>query len=317
LNQISAWINDWSAFQNRYSDLPFFLLHLKLPYIIFDFLIGYLLYRLTNKKSLFLLWIYNPVTLYLIYILGNFDVIPSFLTLLAYYLIRQDKRRLAFLSLGLAIALKLYPLIFLPFLLFTTTPRLSRLFKESLLALLPLLISIIPFVNSPSFFHSFFGSGLTQKIFEFRFYFLPLFPAFYSLLFLLYLYWQKRRQYSLPLEIFILPLFLGFVGLVSFHPQWIIWFFPFILPLFFSNRFSRFTILFSLVLIFTYIALFKDEFLFWGHLLPIDPDFQYLTQPHVLFEKFLHYSSIAMRSHIHLVLTSLALLTLPYKIRHV
>jgi len=79
-----SWINDWGPNQNNYPNLFYFMLILKLPYIIFDLGIGFLLYKIYGKKILNL-WLFNPLSIYLIYVLANFDIVPVFFTILSFY----------------------------------------------------------------------------------------------------------------------------------------------------------------------------------------------------------------------------------------
>ena len=168
----SQWLNDWGGTQHSYANIPYFLLVLKFPYILLDLLLGYLLYRLTNSKKILYLWLFNPFSFYLIYIVQNFDIVPVFFTVLGYYWLKR-KPVLSFFTLGLAIAFKFYPLILLPFFLLSKSKNIFKILKYSVITLVPTIISILPFASNKAFWQSFFGSGLTQKIIELRLYSLP------------------------------------------------------------------------------------------------------------------------------------------------
>lgn len=269
------WINDWSATQNNYNNFPFFLLILKIPYLILDLLTAYLIYKISRSKIITYYWLLNPISFYLIYILGNFDILPVFLTILSFYLIKK-KENLSMLIFGLAIALKLYPLIFLPFYILSITKKPIVIIKLSCIAMIPLLLTIFPFIQSQSFWQSFIGSGLTQKIIELKYQNIPVFPIVYLILLITYLI---SKSSNLPK--YILYIFLLFVSTVHFHPQWILWFFPF---MFFDNNIYSKKMIISLIIQFTliaiYILLFNDSYLSWGHLLPIDREFINITSPY-------------------------------------
>ncbi len=277
------WVDDWSFSQNNYPNLPYYLLILKLPYLLLDLGIGYLLFKLTSSRQILIYWLFNPVSFYLIYILGNFDVLPVFFTLFSLYLIPKNAH-LSFFVFGLAIALKLYPLLLLPFFLFISSKKIKNLVTNSIIAMLPLIISIIPFAANPAFWQSFFGSGLTQKIIEIKYLNIPIFPVLY-LIILGYAFFSNKKNLSTQ----IFYLFLLFISLVNFHPQWLLWFFPFLLlqPNFISTK-NQIMILLICIFITIYILLFNDNYLTWGHLIPIDPEFINLTSPYDLIRLKLH-----------------------------
>jgi len=276
-----VWINDWSATQDNYPNLFYFLLISKIPYLLFDFGIAYLLYKIYGENIL-KIWLYNPFSFYFIYVLANFDVIPVFFTVLAYYYLRQNKEFLAFFSLGLAVALKLYPLMFFPFFLFYYRPKIKKIFLATLYLLLPLIFSIVPFITNSAFTNSFSGSGLTQKIFEIKFFHLPLFPLVYTLVFLKY-FFSKTKS----LEFSFLLLFLAFIVFVPFHSQWLLWFLPFVILPVIKTKIKTITFLFILLLSLAYVALINDQYLFWGHLIPISFDFLNLPHPvEIIVERF-------------------------------
>lgn len=273
----SLWLNDWGVQKNDYLNFPIFLLILKLPYLFLDIGIAYLLFKLFPKKKIYLLWLLNPVSIYLIYILGNFDILPSFLTLLAFYLLKNKKDFCAYFSLGTAIAIKMYPILFLPFFLFYKKENLKQKFLNLIFLSIPLLISILPFLTNPSFINSFLGSGLSQKILEYKIINIPIYPIIYIIIFYLFI---KSKNKEKAFYKYILYLTLFFFSLVKFHPQWLIWFLPFITYPFVKINKIKIPFIFYLILFFIYIILINDQFLNWGHLIPINTDFLLLSTPH-------------------------------------
>ncbi|NOY14925.1 MAG: DUF2029 domain-containing protein, partial [bacterium] len=97
----------------------FLLLVFKLKYLLFDAAIAYLIYLITQKKSFYaLIWWLNPLTLYAAYMIGQFGIVPLFFSLLAYYLATTKHKYLqAAFWLGVGGAFKIFPLLFLPFLI--------------------------------------------------------------------------------------------------------------------------------------------------------------------------------------------------------
>ena len=297
-----TWINDWGPNQNNYPNLFYYMLVLKIPYILFDLALGYLLYKIYGKKILSL-WLFNPFSIYLIYVLANFDIIPVFFSVLAYYFLKKSHSNLSLFILGIATALKLYPLLFFPFFIFYQKTNLKKIIVNSLFFLLPLLISIIPFIFNPSFIEAFSGSGLSQKILETKLLSIPLYPLIYFIIFALY-YFSKNKN----LEKSFLYLFLAFIVLVNFHPQWLLWFFPFVIyPIIQTNKkmILGITIIFLALI---YVILINDQFLFWGHLIPINYDFINISNPYqIVFQKF-HQDPLQIQSHIKSIIAFLSLI---------
>lgn len=300
----SKWINDWGLNQNNYPNLFYFMLILKLPYIFFDLSIGYLLYKIYDKKLL-TLWLFNPLSLYLIYILANFDIVPVFFSVLALYYLKKSQSTLAFLFLGIATALKLYPLLFFPFFLFNQRTNFKKLFIDSLTYLLPLFLTIIPFIFDTSFIKEFSGSGLTQKLFESRLFDIPVYPVIYFIVFIYFIYSKNKK-----IENSFLILYLAFVVLVNFHPQWLLWFLPFILFPVIKN--IRWTVIFiiSILLVLIYILLTNDYYLFWGHIIPIDPFFIQLNPPYLIISQRLHLAPETIQLYLKYILAFVSLLFL-------
>lgn len=276
----SAWINDWGPNQNQYANLPIFLLILKIPYLTADILIGYLLWKLTRSKGVFFFWLLNPLSFYLIYILGNFDVVVVLTSLAALYLIERKKENLGFLILGLGTALKLYPVLFLPFFLW----KAKKNWLKNIIWFVSIPgLSILPWINSAEFWSAFIGSGLSQKLFALRMWGVPVFMIGYLLI-------LGRQKWGQKIALTDMLFYLGllFVATVRFHPQWLLWFYPWVIMAIYNKKKLWLpTGLLALVLIVN-ILLFDDQYLSWGHLIPIDRDFVLLTSPYNLIRlKFL------------------------------
>ena len=204
---------------------------LKLPYLIFDLFLGLILFKLAKeKKALILgLWMFNPISLYATYMMGQFDIIPTFFTILSIYLVTKNKLNMAALALGFGIAFKLYPIFLLVPLVILGKTIWDR-FKLGILAVLPYLLSIAPYINSTSFKSTALLANQTSKslyasiqvsggqaIF--------LFPA--SLIFFYFLIWNKNLSKEFFWKIYLIPLLLFFI-FTHYHPQWLIWTVPFL-----------------------------------------------------------------------------------------
>jgi hypothetical protein len=280
-SDFNTWINDWGGQQNGYPNLFYFMLILKIPYIFFDLCIGYLLYKIYNQKTM-LYWLFNPFSLYLIYILGNFDIVPVFFSVLAFFLLKKNQSNLAFVSLGIAFALKVYPLLIFPFLLFYKKSNIKIVIKNILFFLLPAIISVVPYIFNTAFLSSISGSGLTQKILEFKMLNIPVYPVIY-LVTLAYYFFSKNKKF----EKTFLFLFLAFIVFVDFHPQWLLWFLPFFISVVINSKRNISIFIIIILISLAYVFLIDDRYLVWGHLMPVNQSFIQLNNPYsIIFHKF-------------------------------
>lgn len=119
----------------------------KTPYLLFDFASAFILFKLFKdkfiKKAAILLWLFNPVNLYATYIIGQFDIIPTFFILSGFYSLRKNLT-LALLLLGIAAALKNFALIFIvPIAIIYGDSTLKRL-KILAIGVAPYLLFFVP-----------------------------------------------------------------------------------------------------------------------------------------------------------------------------
>ncbi len=214
----------------------------KLPYLVFDLLLGYLIYKLVSpNKAIFAfgLWIFNPINLYATYMMGQFDIIPTFFSFLSIYLAFKGKLNWAALALGGGIAFKLYP-IFLIVPLMLLGKGIGAKVKLLILSVLPYIISILPYLPSPSFRSTALLANQSSKSLYAS---IPvsggesiiLFPAFLLLFYLLI------HNFRIKLEawkLYLIPLLLFFI-FTHYHPQWLIWITPFLVLDLAVNKFKN------------------------------------------------------------------------------
>lgn len=205
---------------------------LKLSYLFFDLSLGFLLYKIVDPKKsvlVFTLWIFNPINLYATYMIGQFDIIPTFFTVASLYFALKKKLSWAALAMGAGIAFKLYPIFLIIPLVILAKNNLTKM-KLVVIALLPYFVSILPYLSSASFrSHALFASQSSKSLYAA----IPvsggesiiLFPA--SIIVLYLLIWQKRDVASLW-KIYVIPLLLFFI-FTHYHPQWLIWITPFLI----------------------------------------------------------------------------------------
>lgn len=215
--------------------LNWLLLTLKIPYIPFDIAIGWLLYSFLkepkNKLLALGLWVFNPVNLYATYMMGQFDIIPTFLTVLALFLVvKKEKFLLGAFLLGLGASFKIFPILFLIPLALLRDKWADR-FKAIGIGIGVYVLSILPFLGSQGFRSTALVAGQTTKSFYAT---LPIsggesiviFP-FLVLLFYLIFFFSKTTIENLWKRFFIMILI--FFIFTHYHPQWFLWLTPFLI----------------------------------------------------------------------------------------
>lgn len=88
LLNITNWDSAWSI-----SNLNRSIFLFNMPYLVLDLLSGYLIVKLVDnhhKEFAFALWILNPVVIYISYIFGQIDIIPTFFVILALYYAKKS-----------------------------------------------------------------------------------------------------------------------------------------------------------------------------------------------------------------------------------
>jgi len=216
-----------------------FLFLAKLPFLIFDLAIAFLLLRLIEDKGkatiAFKFWMVNPVGILATYLMGQIDIIPTALVVASLYFVRNRKSMRSFFSLGVGALLKLYPLLFmLPMIGFLSKQSSkTRILFSICAAFVPFAI-LLPFATIE--IARLQGAAYFQRAFEdFLFawrivirdfatiypymivYFLTVLYAFYEP------DWSFEKLWRLVLIILLAYYSMGF-----FHPQFFVWVTPFI-----------------------------------------------------------------------------------------
>ena len=121
---------------------------LKIPAILADFGIAWLIYKLTNKKWASLIWLVNPVVWYNSAIWGQYDAVINFLALFSFYLLIKKKLTFAVLSFALSIYIKASLLIFAPIFLIMAIKQkyIIKMWLSAVgLSLLTIILLTLPF----------------------------------------------------------------------------------------------------------------------------------------------------------------------------
>lgn len=281
--------SSWLASGNEAVTSPLifrFLFLAKLPLLVFDLAIAFVLVKFfkeeAEKKLAFAFWLFNPISLFGTSVLGQFDVIPTFLVALSLWFFAKGRYYQSSLALGVGAAFKSFPLLLLPFLAILASQDLKRRVKIFAVGLLPYLVFVAPYLRSHAFKESVLLSGLSQRIFisgiDLGFgEHLPLIVISWVLLFFLAYSktssaYYKRGSYSF----YAGSLFLLVLAFSHFHPQWAVWAAPFLSFWAARNPALRLPIVLLVVSFFGVVFLFPDRFLGFALLSPLDPGVLFL-----------------------------------------
>ena len=125
-------LNFYPSFNIQYVPGMLFNFVVKIPFLISDVAIAFLLYKivgeLTKNKGLAekaaFLWFLNPFVIWISAGWGMFDTLPALFSLAAFFFLLKKRYALSAVCLSIGVALKLYPALFL-------VPIAIYLFKSS------------------------------------------------------------------------------------------------------------------------------------------------------------------------------------------
>ena len=257
---------------------PIFHWHLflfKLPYLFIDVLTAFIFAKLFDEKKeklAFILWLFNPLTLYATFMLGQIDILPTFFLILSLYFIKKKNYPSSLLTLGIGGAFKTFPLLFI----FPAAFVLGRTFKEKvkylLLGFIPYFLTIAPYLTSSAFRQMVLFSPKQAKMLFMGWNVSGaevIYPFLIILTFLyLHSFYAKNKLSIFSYEALIM--FLTF-SVTHYHPQWFLWITPFLLVYLIKLNF-KFTLLITMMF-FTwfFITLLFEASLSYGLFNPIFP----------------------------------------------
>ncbi len=293
----NTWTS-WIAFNSN--NYVFTILSLfKIPYLVCDIICMFLILRLAYDKEpdkkllVFKYWIFNPLLIFVSYIFSRHDIIAILVTLIALLLAKKERKYWAIVILGIAVVLRFFPILLLPLFIF----YLVKSKKDYLILTLIGLSGLLSLEFLTYFFlkRSLIFSLLNTEHFDFllfpKFDLLPgshsgifIFLAVYTFIILSFQN-LKNKSFDLLLSYGAI-IYLAYVGICYFHPQYALWTIPF-LAIFFIRKKALFYfnwIQFVLILILL---------IYWGDLVtkflfaPIDHKyFIYLTGIIPIIERF-------------------------------
>lgn len=222
-----------SVIYQKYSLYPSFLIF-KLPFLVFSLLVLWFLPKLFEKERngriAQLLWLFNPVTLLVVSGMGQVDVILAFFLLVAFYFIKKHRLAPASVFIALSALVKPTGLVLLPLVALWIYRK--KGFLEAIKGTLPGLITwgifILPYIFSPAFrMYALFAAHTAKTTYAgiaiSGGVSIPWFFILYVLI-ALFLFEGKISLFrSVGLTI------LSVLAFNHFHPQWFLWFTPFLI----------------------------------------------------------------------------------------
>lgn len=309
----SDWLTDAGQSANERVGAYRYLLILKLPYLMFDIFTAFLLmgfFTLTEqKRRVFTLWLFNPLSIILIYVFSNIDIIPVFLTVVSLYYFEKNKLFAAAVMLGLGASFKAFPLLLVPFLILKA-PTVKEKIVVSLASFGTFFITILPVIFNSSFHQSALASGLTTRIvytgigLGFSENLLVTVFMYTLLIFIAYL------SRGIDLLIYTLLTFLFILSSIHFHIQWVLWVMPFVTLVTFSVREEKkvINILWLFIISASVIPLlYQDRYMSTMLLNAISPLFVQLPTPATAVQRI--YDPYVIQSVLHTVLLSVSIAT--------
>jgi len=280
-NHFETWMNDWGAEQtNNHPSIFRDLWAMKLPMLIADGVVAWLIYVIVKKRKFeaVSLWLLNPFSLYSIYAIGQFDIIPTALMLAGLYLWREDKKHPAYMAVAAGAGFKLFPLMMLPVMWLSDERKIKEKIVSAGLAGATLAVMLSPVIKSVAVMKSIFLSNLTSGAFEAvidigKGESLPIYMLIYVSL-LLWLWLKKNKKKDWALE--VVTVYGLLFGLSHFHPQWMTWMMPFLVILLIEERISWKTTSWLMLAYLATVLLIDDKFVGLGLLKAVNNAFDTL-----------------------------------------
>lgn len=257
-------------------ELNILLILLKLPYLIFDLASALILMSFVkkerNKILIALLWLFNPVNLYATYMMGMYEIIPTFFVLASIYVLKKNPKKLLFsaLLLGIGATFKIFPILFLVPLMSLTNSWKERI-KILLAGVGVYILTILPFISSYGFRSTALVASQTTKSLYLQ---LPISGGeailpFLALLVFFYMFFIfKKVNVNALWERYFIILILFFM-LTHYHPQWFLWITPFFVQDLIHTKFRHWPLVLIALFSFFGLVTFFDPGLSIGLFSPI------------------------------------------------
>lgn len=238
------------------------VIFLKIIFGVFDVGVTYFLYKLSKDHLPALLYALNPVILIIVFIHGQLDSLPIFFLLWSIFAVTHKKETLASLLLGIAVAIKPWPLIFAPVFfrkskhpfvyLWVGIIPLVTVVIHSLITHIPMIDIITPIKNYRGIY-TVWGIGNIMA---------TLFPSFWDewiklfrrIFLVSYGVWSLVNHKKEFVAEFFFTMLTFFVFTPLFGVQWVAWIVPFLILL----RPKRWKTVYILMTVYVSVAFFTD-----------------------------------------------------------
>lgn len=271
-SNFTRWINGDGSSVNWVLEHPNvfrYLFLMKVPYLIFDLGLLILLIKFFNNKNIVnkaaLYWWLNPISIYLIYLWGQFDIIPAFFTLLSFYLATKKRPLKSALFLGIAAAYKNYPLLLLPILALSGHKNFKSITKTILVGLTPYVVTVLPFLSSKFFRDTVIASRHSQKLMDFLISIgghegiYPFIVGYIVILFATAYLINEGYKYTYVPYISVL---MWYYATVNFHHQWFLWVMPFLVYALIAHKKLMILFIWTILLFFLRLTVIQADVTF-------------------------------------------------------
>lgn len=248
----------------------------KIPYLVSDFVIGFVIFQLLkkDKRKVFtalLMWALNPFVLHSVYALGQFDIIVAMFIMLSLLAITIERPYLAIACLSLGGSIKIIPLLFIPPLVIILGKTLKEKSQLTLVALATFIIPFLPifFIISKLTVMNILNLGSNIEIPAFR---KGAFFVVYSLfLAILFLFKKKDIDKIQIATLCFVSILLLFYSLFRVNLRYFVWITPLLILLVVENRI--FWIYVSIFLITLFELRTAGNSQQWGLFAALHPEF--------------------------------------------
>ena len=288
--ELTPWIMDHYPYVYELAGIGRKLFWLKAPYLLFDLGIAFCLRELVSspkqRRLIWLLWWLNPLSLYAGYLVGQFELMPTFFMMLSLLLVAKKKPYLAAASLGVGGGYKMFPLFFLPLLVVHQGGEIKKQLKLFAVGLIPFVLSILPFVRSAAFRSGVLFSNQSEKFLRMS---LPVSNAEGISVFIflwgviLFYVWQHRNR---PLWWAYLAVMTVFFSVTHYHPQWMVWLSPLVFLAMAKENWRRWYLPVIMMASWFVVTLFFEPSLHYGAFLPLKPELKDAADLSVLMAPF-------------------------------
>jgi len=249
----------------------------KFPYLFVDILLAFLLAgcfkEQRQKRQAFLFWLFNPLTLYATFMIGQIDILATFFTVLALFLFTKKKYSWAAFSIGIGASYKMYPLFLLFPLVFLAKEKFWGRMKLIIVGVAPFVFFIAPYLGSSAFRAMVLFSPKSQKMLFMGW---PVsgaevvypFIIFLTIIYFFSFYTKKK----IPLAAYFLAILLLIFSVTHYHPQWFLWLTPFLIWELVENNFRHLLLILTFVASWLIITLFFEPSLSYGLFNPLFPE---------------------------------------------